>query len=60
MCIYSYPLKTSAGILSKQLRRERRALTFQMRKFETQNENLMVVNKWRRAILYLIRGISCV
>ncbi|XP_035232702.1 sphingosine kinase 2-like [Stegodyphus dumicola] len=60
ICIYSYPLKTSAGILSKQLRRERRVLTFQMRKFETQNENLKVVNKWRRAILCLIRGISCI
>lgn len=56
ICIYSYPLKTSGGILSKQLRRERRALTFQMRKFETSEENLNFVNKWHRAILWLLKG----
>ncbi|XP_054720367.1 sphingosine kinase 1-like [Uloborus diversus] len=58
-CIYAYPLKTSGGILSKQVRRERRALTFQTKRFETQDENLQYVNKWRRAILSLLKGISC-
>lgn len=57
--IYAYPLKVISGILSRQVRRERRAITFQMDKFRTLEENLNVVNKWQRAFSYLIRGVSC-
>lgn len=60
LTIYSYPLKTIAGILSKQLRRERRAITFQMCKFQTLKENLSVVNKWQKAILCIIRGLTSI
>lgn len=60
LTIYAYPLKTIAGILSRQLRRDRRAMTFQMCLFSTLDENLKVVNKWQKVISYLIRGHSFV
>ena len=59
LTIYAYPLKVISGILSRQVRRERRAITFQMSKLLTLEENLTLVNKWQRAIICLIRGISC-
>lgn len=59
LTIYTYPLKIISGILSKQLRRERKAVTFEIGKFQTLDENLNLANKWQRAISYLIRGFSC-
>ncbi|PRD34149.1 UNVERIFIED_CONTAM: Sphk2 [Trichonephila clavipes] len=59
-CIYAYPLKTFTGILSKQHRREKRNLTFLMRKNDSEDENYKVVEKWQRAINCLIRGKACV
>ncbi|GIY32308.1 sphingosine kinase 2 [Caerostris darwini] len=58
-CLYAYPLKTCAGILSKQLRREKKNLTFQVRKNDTEDENFKIVEKWERAINCLLRGKSC-
>ncbi|CAL1278917.1 unnamed protein product [Larinioides sclopetarius] len=58
-CIYAYPLKTSAGILSKQLKREKRTLTFLMRKYDTEDDNFKIVDKWQRAINCLLRGKAC-
>lgn len=58
LTVNSYPLKTFAGILSKQLRRERRILTFQMCKFDTLDDNLKLVNRWQIALSCLIRGVS--
>ncbi|KAF8771653.1 sphingosine kinase 1-like [Argiope bruennichi] len=58
-CIYAYPLKTSGGILSKQLRREKRTLTFLMRKHDSEDENFEIVDKWQRAINCLLRGKAC-
>lgn len=59
LTIYAYPLKVISGILSRQVRRERKAITFQMSKLNTLEENLSEVNKWQRAVTCLIRGISC-
>lgn len=59
LTIYAYPLKVISGILSRQVRRERRAMTFQMIKHNTLEENLTLVSKWQRAISCLIRGVSC-
>ncbi|XP_042899282.1 sphingosine kinase 1 isoform X2 [Parasteatoda tepidariorum] len=59
-CVYAYLLKTSAGLLSKQLRRERKCLTFQARKYETQEENIKLVETWKRALSCLLRGRFCV
>ncbi|KAG8190082.1 hypothetical protein JTE90_023054 [Oedothorax gibbosus] len=57
-CVYAYPLKT-IGYRNKQMRRDRRTLSFKMDSFDNQDENFNVVEKWHRAINCLLRGISC-